>query len=136
MIVHCIVVMFLLYCKYKLCAYDGILKCSHSSASSLRSVPLILLREQRFHCCCGSEEERINVNDRVIPVSRVDGRISAPQGIFGLGRQERLKGMRLFADPGSPSGAWVGFASVCQESFLGSDVLRGGVSEVLSSFGV
>lgn len=155
MIVHCSFSFFSINIKKRkknLCANHGSQCRQHYEAISyqchwwvqLSQQPKVgsfnILKEQRFHCCCGLEERRRNVNDSAIPVSSVDWRISALQGIFGLGRQERLKGMRVFADPVSPSLAWVDssrdFVLVCQESFPGSDVLRGWVIEVLNSFWV
>ena len=75
----------------------------------------------------------MNINVRVISVLSFDGWVSAPQGIFGLGRHERLKGIRILADPGSLSVPWLGSSRLdlvpCW-SLQGSDALWGWSSEV------
>ena len=63
---------------------------------------------KQSHCYFGWGEKRMNINVRVISVLSFDGWVSAPQGIFGLGRHERLKGIRILADPGSLSVPWLG----------------------------
>lgn len=61
-----------------------------------------------------------------------DGWIYAPQGFFGLGRHERLIGIRILADPGSLTIPWLGSSRlqlVPLGSLQGLDVLRGWSSE-------
>lgn len=74
----------------------------------------------------------MNINVRVISVLSFDGCVYAPQGIFGLGRQERLKGIRILADPGPLSVPWSGSFRLELEhrgNLQGSDALRGWSSE-------
>ena len=70
----------------------------------------------------------MNINVRMIPVLSFDGRMQAPQGIFGLEGQDGLKGIMSLADPGSLSVPCSGSSKpelLHRISRQGSDALRG-----------
>lgn len=75
----------------------------------------------------------MNINVRVISTLKFWWVDLTPQGIFGLGRHERLKGIRILADPGSLGVPWSGSSRlelVPLGSLQGLDVLRGWSSEM------
>lgn len=75
----------------------------------------------------------MNVNVREISALSFDEWIYAPQGSFGLGRLEWLKGSRILDDPGSLSFAWTdssGLELVPCGPLQCPDALRGWSSKV------
>lgn len=98
--------------------------------STTQAVPVWLIRVYELSVCwhsnsktkppfltAGHRERRGILMSEGFLLWGSDGWLWAPQGIFGLGRHERLKGIRILADPGSLSGPWSGSSRLELEPF-------------------